>query len=193
MFGRHCLVRRSTVAWGCSILYIKLDNKSKTYWASMVESKNCVYIYHEVDFANLTDALQAGTLCSNWQLISDNNIKRVCHSKHWKSRYDRYLHKVFRTEAEICLNLDWWIQTWDGHEDSCTRRVFSSATSKATREQMRKVKYVLDSRNATIYSPVLPSQDLPNNLTVWRTNRPESSQPLGWRIRLHSKIVVHYY
>ena len=156
-----------------------LDSKSETYWASMVELKNCVYTYHKVDFANLMDALCAGTLGSNWQPMSDDDIKKIRHSKQWKSRYDKYLRKVFQSEAEICSYLDRWIQTWDGHEDSCTRRVFSSATSKATREQMRKVKYVLDSRNATIYSPVLPSQDLPNNLTVWRTNRPESSQPLG--------------
>ena len=121
------------------------------------------------------DALRAGTLGSNRQPMSDDDIKKIRHSKQWKSRYDKYLRKVFRSEAEIYSYLDRWIQTWDGHEDSCSRRIFSSATIKATREQMRKVKYVLDSKNATIYSPVPPSQDSPHNLTVWRTNRPESS------------------
>ena len=38
---------------------------------------------------------------------------------------------------------------------------------------MRKVKYVLDSEKATIYSPVPPANDLTHNLTVWKTNQPE--------------------
>ena len=40
---------------------------------------------------------------------------------------------------------------------------------------MRKVKYVLDSKQATIYLPVPPAKDSSHNLVVWRTNRPESS------------------
>ena len=40
---------------------------------------------------------------------------------------------------------------------------------------MRKVKYVLDSEKATIYSPVAPKKDSSHNLTIWKTNRPESA------------------
>ena len=40
---------------------------------------------------------------------------------------------------------------------------------------MRKVKYVVDSEKATIYSPVPPTKDSTHNLTVWKTNRPESA------------------
>ena len=122
-----------------------LDNKSEHYWKCMVAFKNCIYTYHECDFSKLMGALQTGTLSTNWQPMSDEEITAIQHSKQWKGRYDRYLCKVFRSEAQICSKLEEWITSWDGLEDSCGRKVFSSATGKATREQMRKVKYVLDS------------------------------------------------
>ena len=152
-----------------------LDNKCELYWKSMVSLKKCIYTYHEIDFRKLMEALRTGTLSSSRQPMTTDEINQVRHSKQWKSRYDRYLRKVFRSEAQICSYLEEWIRTWDGVEDSCGRRVFSSATTKATREQMSKVQFVLDSEKAIVYSPVPPPKDSVHNLTVWRTNRPESS------------------
>ena len=128
-----------------------------------------------MDFRNLMEALRTGTLSNSRQPMTDEEIHEVRHSKHWKSRYDRYLQIVFCSEPQICSYLEEWIQTWDGVEDACGRRIFSSATTKATREQMRKVQFVVDSEKAIVYSPVPPAKDSLHNLTVWRTNRPESS------------------
>ena len=72
-----------------------LDNKSEMYWSTMVLLKNCIYTYHEIDFANLMEALRSGTLSSNRQPMTDEEIRQVRHSKQWKGRYDRYLRKVF--------------------------------------------------------------------------------------------------
>ena len=174
LFGNHIDCRLGLFHFVHRIVET-LDNKSELYWKCMVEFKHCIYTYHDSDYSNLMQALRTGTLSSSRQPMNEDEISTIRHSKQGKGRYDQYLRKVFHSETDICSYLEEWIRNWDHVEDSCGRRVFSSATIKSTREQMRKVKYVLDSEKATIYSPVAPKRDSSHNLTIWKTNRPESA------------------
>jgi len=108
-------------------------------------------------------------------MYSDEEIEAMKHSKQWKGNCEPFLRKVFRGQQDIESRLTDWIGQFEAQTDRKGRPVFSHLTPKVTREQVSKVRHVLDSENAVAYLPIPPGPRSTHNLVKWASNRPESS------------------
>ena len=73
------------------------------------------------------------------------------------------------------MQLGCWLHSW---KDSCDHRgqyVFTADTFLATKEQMTKIKYILDPRDISIYIKVKAPEGSKHGLSKWLSNCPESS------------------
>jgi len=152
-----------------------MDNKSELFWDAMVKLKSAIYTYHAGDEAALFEALKDGSFSRSNKQYTDQEIDQMRCSKQWKANCEPYLRKAFRTEQDAKTRLTSWIGQFEFQTDHKGRAVFSHVTPKVTREQVSKIKHVLDSENAVTYHPIPPGPRTQHNLVKWASNRPESS------------------
>ena len=137
-----------------------------------MELNEAIHTYNSGDFAALIAALQDGTLGKDKDRLSMDKISALRRSKAWKSRFEVYLRKEFHSEETTKRLLQAWIGHWQGQEDTYGCPVFTGRRVHVTREQINKVRFVLDTEGSTSYSPLPPSKNAKHNLTKWVTNRP---------------------
>ena len=152
-----------------------LESHCELFWKCLLDLKKCIYKYNEDNYNALIKALEDGTLSEDGVGYTENEIEEMKESRTWKQRYDKYLRKEFYEETDIRVQLGCWLHSW---KDSCDHRgryVFTADTFPATKEQMTKIKYILDPRDISIYIEVKAREGSKHGLSKWLSNRPESS------------------
>lgn len=139
-----------------------LNSHCDLYWKGLVALKCALYRYHDEDERQLISALKDGSFSRTNKKFTDNDIVSIRESKQWKQKYDRYLRKVFYPTETMQHNL---IQG---------RQLFSRDTEKSAVEQTKKVEFVRDPPEFSVYHEILQG---PEPLIDWLKKSPSAQNP----------------
>ena len=160
-----------------------LDQHCEHYWRCMVQLKLCIYFYNKGDYDGLIKALRDGTLGE--KKLTEEEIENLVYSKSFKQNYAEYLRKEFYTEEQIIEYLSDWLVKWNDVTDDSGRKVFDHRTVAVTREQMKKVKFVLDFAGVPSYEQVPSKGD--HGLPKWKSIR--GAEP---KLEKFHELLAHY-
>jgi hypothetical protein len=122
----------------------------------------------------LIKALKDGAFSKTGEKLTDEDMRRLRHSKKWNERHMSFLRKIILPGPTQKHQLHNWIEEFKDGVDIAGRPPFTRNAEKIATEQLKKAHHASDVPGVSMCQETSPGPRSTHGLSKWKCKRPES-------------------